>query len=143
MVKKNKIQLALSLLTLIALGLYSYLHITGNAFILGLAISMTGSDIVGGSYIPVKDIIIPCEQLHALYPQFKELPSAFTHPLPVEGSEMYLRYVKYSKSTLDVGGSALPSTTKWAINAASNNPVCVKSLGHFFSDVAEITKKSS
>ena len=59
-----------------------------------------------------------------------------------DGSGLFERYTKFSKTTLNLGESALTTTQKWVIFAASKQPVCVKSIGNFLKGLVLFQKNN-
>ena len=68
------------------------------------------------------------------------MPSAITEPT-LTSNGTFKRYVKYSKSTLEIAGSPLTTMQRWWLQSASNEPICLKSVGDFIQAVKDSTNK--
>jgi hypothetical protein len=139
--KKTNFKIILGVIFMLILSIFYYLHLLGTGLIFNIALTMQSSDVAGGTFVATKSIIVPCEQLHQLFPEVSNVPTASTQPQPIDGSGLFERYTKFSKTTLNLGESALTTTQKWAISAASEQPVCVKSIGNFLKEASSISKK--
>jgi hypothetical protein len=57
------------------LAILCYLHLLDTGLIFNIALAMQSSDVVGGTFMATEGIIMPCEQLHQLFPELSNVPT--------------------------------------------------------------------
>ena len=130
----------LLLITLILILFCSYLHLSGEGYLLTIVHSMMNDTNTGGFVIKEgSSVAIDCAEFHKKFPQYISTNNVMTEPISLNNdSGLYERFIKADKSIID--NSYLSWKDRMAISMSSSEPKCARSLGSFIKSVVSVTK---